>query len=296
MERTTRCCALVVIVSLCGCVSEEAACADSHETCSTWAELGECDSNPYYMNAHCRAACKTCWMLNYTCNHIGEDAVVDGDISTAAQRLLRLEEYTPTALSTDPWVIQLDTFISESQADEVIRVGGHNFERSLAGDGDGLIPGRTSSTSWCNVPKCESDPVMVWLKKRITDLINCPLRNTEHLQVLKYEQGQFYKSHHDQNSPVDSPAGPRVFTFLVYLSSVAKGGQTVFPDLNLSIEPKPGRAIVWASVLDDDVYQTDPRTQHEALPVVEGVKYVANFWTHLRDFQTPRMPSTYVAC
>eukprot|EP00327_Prymnesium_parvum_P022712 CAMPEP_0113277366 /NCGR_PEP_ID=MMETSP0008_2-20120614/26007_1 /TAXON_ID=97485 /ORGANISM="Prymnesium parvum" /LENGTH=167 /DNA_ID=CAMNT_0000127267 /DNA_START=1 /DNA_END=504 /DNA_ORIENTATION=- /assembly_acc=CAM_ASM_000153 len=128
---------------------------------------------------------------------------------------------------------------------------------------------------------------MLRLKARITDAVQTPWQNTEHLQLLRYEEGQFYLLHHDQNSPVDSAAGPRVFTFFLYLSSVAKGGETVFPRLNLTVHPRAGRALVWASVRDDDVYREDPRTEHEARPVLEGVKYAANFWTHLRDFQTP---------
>jgi hypothetical protein len=54
------------------------------------------------------------------------------------------------------------------------------------------------------VPTCEDSAVMERFKERITSLLDCPMLNTEHLQVLRYEVGQFYKSHHDQNSPVDS--------------------------------------------------------------------------------------------
>ena len=39
------------------------------------------------------------------------------------------------------------------------------------------------------------------------------------------------------------------------------------------------------SVLSEDVFTTDERTYHEALPVVSGLKYAANFWIHLHDFQ-----------
>ena len=33
------------------------------------------------------------------------------------------------------------------------------------------------------------------------------------------------------------------------------------------------------------VIVTDERTHHEALPVVKGLKFAANFWIHLYDFQ-----------
>ena len=50
--------------------------------------------------------------------------------------------------------------------------------------------------------------------------------------------------------------------------------------------PAKGMAILWPSVLSADVLATDERTHHEALPVVRGVKYAANFWIHLYDFQS----------
>ena len=99
---------------------------------------------------------------------------------------------------------------------------------------------------------------MMRLKTKITSALSCPMKNTEHLQVLKYEPGQFYRSHHDQNSPYDSPAGPRIFTFFLYLSDVTEGGETYFPKLGLTVTPKSGSALVWASVSDDNIYTDDP--------------------------------------
>lgn len=107
------------------------------------------------------------------------------------------------------------------------------------------------------------------------------------LQVLRYDPGQFYRLQHDQNAHVDSAAGVRVYTFFLYLSNVTAGGSTRFPNLGIEVKPQVGRVVLWPSVRDDDVYADDLRTEHEALEVIEGVKYAANFWVHLRDFQTP---------
>lgn len=52
-------------------------------------------------------------------------------------------------------------------------------------------------------------------------------------QILKYEVGQFYKSHHDQNSGLFTPQGARVYTFFMYLSTPEEGGGTRFTDLGL---------------------------------------------------------------
>ena len=46
-------------------------------------------------------------------------------------------------------------------------------------------------------------------------LITCTYEPTfliTYCQVLRYEAGQFYKTHHDQNSPRASAWGPRMFT------------------------------------------------------------------------------------
>ena len=38
----------------------EEACADVHESCGGWFELGECESNPEFMGANCRQSCGLC--------------------------------------------------------------------------------------------------------------------------------------------------------------------------------------------------------------------------------------------
>ena len=105
-------------------------------------------------------------------------------------------------------------------------------------------------------------------------------------QVLKYETGQFYKVHHDQNSPRSSAWGPRMFTVFMYIGDGYEGGLTHFPRLNLTIPAKKGAACVWTSILDSDPYQRDDRTDHESLPVESGVKYGVNYWIHMYPFRS----------
>ena len=51
--------------------------------------------------------------------------------------------------------------------------------------------------------------------------------------------------------------------------------------------PKRGRALIWPSIQNENPHQKDPRTDHEAMPVIKGVKYGANAWQHIRDFKEP---------
>ena len=50
-----------------------------------------------------------------------------------------------------------------------------------------------------------------------------------------------------------------------------------------------------SQVLDDSPHQKDPRTEHEARPVIEGIKLAANFWIHQHDFKGPHARGCTVA-
>jgi len=125
---------------------------------------------------------------------------------------------------------------------------------------------------------------------RIAQVTGVPTVNYEWLQILKYEVGQFYKPHHDFiPSNLQFPHGPRILTFYFYLSDVEEGGGTEFTDLNITVTPKKGKAILWANCLNEDPFREEPNTNHEALVVEEGVKYGANAWIHQRDFKAPAL-------
>lgn len=79
--------------------------------------------------------------------------------------------------------------------------------------------------------------------------------------------------------------GPRILTFFLYLSDVEEGGETHFPRLGLKVKPRRGSAVLWPSTYSDALETQDPRTIHEALPVIKGVKLAANSWIHLYDFE-----------
>ena len=72
----------------------------------------------------------------------------------------------------------------------------------------------------------------------------------------------------------------------MYLNDVEEGGGTNFPTLNITIQPKRGRAVLWPSVLNEEPNRKDPRTNHQALPVTKGIKFGANAWVHQRDYKT----------
>jgi prolyl 4-hydroxylase len=87
---------------------------------------------------------------------------------------------------------------------------------------------------------------------------------------------------------VDRQCGPRILTFFLYLSDVEEGGGTNFPQLDLTVAPKKGRALLWPSILNSNPLAKDGRTSHQALEVVAGLKFAANGWIHMYDYVTPQ--------
>mmetsp|Transcript_5827 Transcript_5827/g.17239 ORF Transcript_5827/g.17239 Transcript_5827/m.17239 type:complete len:413 (+) Transcript_5827:1698-2936(+) len=271
---------------------ESSDCHDDDSQCARWAAAGQCAANEDYMVEKCAFSCRVCFLKrNKQCRRDAsmEPAAVDGTIDATFERLLQLDGVT--ALHREPWILRFERFLEPELADKLVAAAGHDFQRSRA-TGDEVTSSsasyaRTSTTSWCNVPSCLEDATFLQVRARISELMRVPWQNSEHLQLLRYEAGQYYTEHHDQIAPRHSTWGPRLYTFFMYLSDVEEGGETNFTKLNLSIAPAKGSAIVWPSVLSNDPYTTDERTYHEAVPVVRGLKFAANFWMHMYDFQNP---------
>ena len=62
---------------------------------------------------------------------------------------------------------------------------------------------------------------------------------------------------------------------MVYLNDVKKGGETTFRRLGKTFVPRQGNALVWNNLYP---WCINPFTTHEALPVLEGNKWVITKW------------------
>lgn len=214
-----------------------------------------------------------------------------GALSAMFTRAAGMVELGPTIRSSPhmdppgPWVMTFDNFVTEEEADAFLSTTDHHFSRSLAGDM--VSPVRTSQQAWCQVDPCVNNPLVNRVHERVVNVTGVPKPNAEFFQVLRYEPGQFYKTHHDQNADPDSLMGVRLMTFFIYLHTPEGGGHTFFPQLNISVSPRKGSALLWPNVYDDDLRRADMRTNHEAQPPTKGLKYSANLWLHQYDFRGP---------
>jgi len=297
-------------------------CKNQHSDCTWWSAIGECDANPTYMRTNCAPSCATCDLLDisHRCpiepgnepiwqpgdlNKLMENIVDDADGSGEWKR------YNAKAMSRPknkrdgtlvegverdgPWIVILDNFVSTDEADRLVELGvKQGYERSADvgkekpdGSHDSQVSdARTSHNTWCQEKSCSEDELVVPVVERIGNVTRTGYNNSEYLQLLQYEPGQYYKQHHDYiGHHQRMPCGVRILTLFIYLNDVEEGGGTHFPLLDITVWPKKGSALLWPSVRDDTPEKKDGRTDHEALPVISGLKYGANAWIHSRNFK-----------
>jgi len=201
----------------------------------------------------------------------------------------------PDSEKGGPWVVQLDNFLNDEEINALMVNTGmlkRSTDQGVVDQETGVqeqvvSQGRTSENAWC-MNECERHPVVTRIQHRIADVVGAPVGNFESFQLLRYQLGQEYKRHHDMSEADNNLlCGPRVLTFFLYLSDVEEGGGTRFTDVDITMLPKKGSAILWPSVTDDDVTKQEALTHHEAMPVLKGTKFAANSWIHLYDYKIP---------
>jgi len=198
-------------------------CLNRNERCLSWAAAGECENNPNFMELSCAPACFSCHKLLFAArcpfdkNEPG--AWKEGDLDKMFTRLTtndEFQQYTPQIHSSPhkddspegPWVVTLENFLSEEECETMIKLGTKQGYKRSADTGEKKFDGtkfvygskrskdRTSSTAWCNSDCSEHDTTKAILD-RMETVTGIPSINYEALQLLQYEQGQFYGTHHD---------------------------------------------------------------------------------------------------
>ena len=173
----------------------------------------------------------------------------------------------------------VDGFCTQEEAQAVIDLARGNLVPSAV-QVDGkfmLADGRQSDTALVFGPK-NPDPALLPFACRAATLTGLPYTHLEGVYVTRYGEGGHYNEHVDygDNFKVD-----RLYTVLLYLNDLepAQGGATAFPNLNIEVQPRVGRAVSWTNKNPDGSVHLE--TSHAALPVkAGGEKWTIQFWFH----------------
>jgi prolyl 4-hydroxylase len=215
-----------------------------------------------------------------------------------------------TVISCRPRVFEIKNFLSTAEANYLLslaREGGlEQSTVSAVSSGESFekmrhSSARSSSNAWIHR---ERSPIVDTIYRRAADVMKIdesymrdrlfngnnvdPLLSSraEALQLIHYDVGQHYAPHHDFTFPTAlNPYQPTRFaTLLLYLNDEGlEGGETGFPrginaesSSGLMISPEIGKAVLFYNMLPDG--NMDDLSQHAALPVRNGEKWLANLW------------------
>jgi prolyl 4-hydroxylase len=181
----------------------------------------------------------------------------------------------------------VDSVLTAEECQQIIDKATPLFARSAVVGSSGLDSSRTSETAWIE----KDDPIAQKVFEKVIELTGKTRGHCEKLQVVRYQPGTYYRSHHDSCCDDSGgcigfarDGGQRVATLLIYLNSEFTDGETHFPDHgDLKLKADPGSAIFFRP-LAREVNKCHPKALHAGLPISTGTKYVCNVWVREDKF------------
>ncbi|XP_017142456.2 prolyl 4-hydroxylase subunit alpha-1-like [Drosophila miranda] len=219
----------------------------------------------------CRGGCPYRDMHRLTCSY-----------NTTAAPFLRLAPFKTELLSLSPYMVLYHDVITPLESLTLKNLSKpHMKRRAMTFNKQKLRPfidsGRTSNSVWLT---SHENAVMERLERRVGVMTNFEMENSEVYQLINYGIGGHYKPHTDHFETPQAlehrGGGDRIATVLFYLSDVPQGGATLFPRLNISVQPRQGDALLWYNL--NDRGQGEIGTVHTSCPIIKGSKWALVKW------------------
>ncbi|CAN8283972.1 unnamed protein product [Cochlearia groenlandica] len=207
-------------------------------------------------------------------------------------------------LSWSPRIFYLPDFATKQQCQAIIDMAKPKLKPSgvalrIGESAESQKDVRTSSDVFIDADEDETG-VLAAIDAKISQATKIPTDHYEAFNILRYRLGQKYDSHYDAFNPAEygTQRSQRVVSFLLYLSSVEEGGETMFPFENgrnmngsydyekcigLKVKPRRGDAIFFYNLFPNGT--RDERSLHGSCPVIKGDKWVATKWIRDHTYQ-----------
>jgi hypothetical protein len=171
-------------------------------------------------------------------------------------------------LNEKPQIILKKSFLNESEISRILE--NNRFSKStIVKDGVVSISERRTSETY----EDKKGELKFLAKKIFKFLISIGFdyspNNYENIQLIKYEAGREFKTHHDFLSVQND----RVGTVIIYLKKPIEGGKTIFDELDIQVEGDPGDLLFFR--YDNDLKE---KTLHSGEKVLEGTKIIATMF------------------
>jgi prolyl 4-hydroxylase len=212
------------------------------------------------------------------------------------QALVRVGAVVRERLAADPGVYRIENpkvelfavgdFLSLAECDRLCTMIDEVARPSSLHELDYASGFRTSYSG--DLDPCES--FVRGISRRIDDLLGLDSAFGEAVQGQRYLPGQQFQPHNDWFYTSEkywkleqARGGQRSWTTMAYLNTPETGGETLFTEIGLQIEPKPGVLLIWNNALPDG--RPNEGTMHAGLPVLAGAKYVITKWYRTRQWR-----------
>ncbi|KAK6185151.1 hypothetical protein SNE40_007446 [Patella caerulea] len=159
-------------------------------------------------------------------------------------------------LALDPPVYEIPNFLTSEETDIIKGIAENKqlSQSTLFGDGQGT---RKSESAWISIRKLNKSITRLSERyEKLTEQSSWYINHAEKMQIVKYETGGYYYTHHD-SGPYHLPVHNlpccnqvkycttnleqccqlcRLMTVMVYLNDVEEGGETAFPIADTNTE------------------------------------------------------------
>ncbi|XP_041449779.1 prolyl 4-hydroxylase subunit alpha-1-like [Drosophila obscura] len=219
----------------------------------------------------CRGGCPYRDMHRLTCSY-----------NTTASPFARLAPFKTELLSLSPYMVLYHGAITPLESQTLRDLAKPMMKRrAMTYHKKNRTPlideRRTSNSVWF---QAKSNAVIERLERRAGDMTSFEMANSEVYQLLNYGIGGHYYPHLDHFESPDvvknRSVGDRIATVLFYLNDVPQGGATLFPRLNISVQPRNGDAILWYNL--DDRGEGEQDSLHTSCPIIKGSKWALVKW------------------
>jgi prolyl 4-hydroxylase len=184
------------------------------------------------------------------------------------------------------YIKEIPNFLSKEECRKIQEISNGRLDKSRVYTSNSDIEDKTVRISEQCWLKDLDDPILATISQRVAKLTRTDLKSQEEFQVVKYDEGGFYKPHYDAcNKETDDCVrlnkglGPRYITVIMYLNDDFEGGETHFPNIQQSVKPEMGKAAIFYNV--DNHGEILPKSLHGGLDVRNGNKWIANKWIRL---------------
>lgn len=182
-------------------------------------------------------------------------------------------------------IYTIDNFLSSDECQDIVDIARKTLKRSMVtihGEKFHHVYDEFRTSKSGDLYLADAD-IAHRIDLKICKLMGISPKHSEPIEAQWYDVNQEFRPHYDW-FPEDSPGfeayvqhlGQRTWTVMIYLNDVEQGGQTLFTELLLACDPKPGMAVIWNNLKKDG--SPNPATMHWGRPVEEGYKVIVTKW------------------